>query len=169
MLWIAKALWVYRTEVYIGIQLLNALRKSAKEAAQAYIRNRFKQQLMRSLGTMLFQLTLLGSLFLLTSQYPILINRLIASAVLWWLTAYNIAIVCFVTIPELRAVHRSLKSKRGYALKYFLKVSVVTELMQGSALWLTVFTVIGWSSRSFLGSQISYWQPWAELWFRVPR
>lgn len=166
MLWIAKALWVYRTEIYIGVQLLNALRQSAKEATEAYIRARYKQQLTRSLWSMGIQLAILSATVLLVQQHPMLWTRLVASTVLWWITLYNLAMMSLVSIPELRAVHRSLKSKRGYAVKYFLKVSLVTELMQGSAIWLTLCFLIGWSSRSFLGAQISYWKPWAELWGR---
>jgi hypothetical protein len=164
MLWIAKALWVYRTEIYVGVQLLNALRKSAKQASEAYIRERFRQQISRSLWSMAIQIVLLGAALGLVESQPGLFSRLIASTVLWWITVYNLAMMFFVSIPELRAVHKSLKSKRGYALKYFLKISVVTELMQGSAIWLTLCFLIGWSSRSFLGAHISYWKPWAELW-----
>lgn len=167
MIWIARALWVYRTEIYVGVQLLNALRKSAKEAAEAYIRNRFKQQLTRSVQTMLFQIALLGSAVWLVQAQPFLASRLIASAVLWWMTLYNVSVLFLVTIPELKAVHRSLKSKRNYALKYFLEVSIVTELMQGSAIWLTLCLLVGWSGRSFFGSQISYWKPWAQLWWNI--
>lgn len=166
MLWFAKALWAYRAEIYVGVQLLRTLHQSAREAAQVYIRNRFKKQLLRSLGTLAFQVTLLTGAWLLVREQPYLFSRLVASAVLWWITLYNLAMLFFVSIPELRAVHRSLKSKRGYALKYFLKVSVVTELMQGSAMWLSLCWLIGWSGRTFLGNQISYWRPWVELWLR---
>ena len=167
MLWIAKALWVYRTEIYVGVQLLNALRRSAKEAAEAYVRNRFKQQLTRSVRTMVAQVLLLGGAVWLVQAEPRLASRLVASVILWWMTAYNVVVLFFISIPELKAVHRSLKSKRGYALRYFLQVSVVTELMQGSAIWLTLCLAVGWSGRTFFGAHLSYWKPWAELWWNL--
>jgi DNA polymerase-3 subunit alpha len=67
------------------------------------------------------------------------------------------------TIPELKSIYRLLRGKTGFALKYFLEVSLVTELMQLNLVFLVLCLTAGISSRTVLGMAFSYLRPWNEL------
>lgn len=153
----------HHEEIYQGAKLLAKMWKTARQATQEYIRNRLRNQMARSLKVAGFQLALLGSAIVATVVYPSLFTQILGSLVLWAVTLYNLYGLIWVTIPELIQVHRMLRGKVGYALKYFLKVSVVTELMQGDLLFLGLSIGVAASSRSWLGLNMSYWDPWAQL------
>jgi hypothetical protein len=157
------ALWKYRTEILLAAQLLNALRKTARETAREYIRRRAKEKLTRQILVLSSQVILFLVAYLWCRQDRSLAPRLFASTVLWGVTLYNLFDWIFFTIPELLAVRRALKGKIGYAFKYFLGVSVATELMEGNILFLAFCVFLGLSSRTLLGITFQYFEPWAKF------
>lgn len=157
------ALWKYRSEIILAAQLLNTLRKTAREAARDYIRRRAKQKLKRQIVILSAQVSLFLIAFVWCRQDRSLGPRLFASSVLWVVTLYNLVDWVFFTIPELLSVRRALRGKVGYAFKYFLGVSVATELMEGNILFLAFCVFLGLSSRTLLGITFQYFEPWARL------
>ena len=147
-----RGVWVYRTEILLAVQVMAALRKSAQEIAREYIRKKIKTKLKHSLGVVGFQVAVLLSVLFLNRELPSLASRLLASLILWGITVYNLLELTLVTIPELRSLHRTLKGKVGYALKYLLEVSLVTELLRLNILFLAICLVLGISSRTSWGA-----------------
>jgi hypothetical protein len=155
--------WRYRSEILLAVQLLNALRKTARDTAREYIRRRVKQKLRRQILVLSSQLLLFLIAYGWCLEDRTLAPRLFASVVLWGVTLYNLLDWIFFTIPELIEVRRALRGKIGYAFKYFLGVSVITELMEGNILFLAVCVGLGLSSRTFLGASFDYIRPWVKL------
>jgi len=163
MLWLLKGAWMYRSEIVLLIQVLSKLRKSAREFTRDYIRKQMETRLKKQIGVVLGQVGCLVVSFWLTQAAPGLGSELIASTVLWMITVYNLNQLIFSTIPELKALHRALKGKLGYALKYFLEVSLVTELLRLNVLFLALSLALGISTRTVVGSAFSYFDPWVKL------
>lgn len=155
MLFLARLVWKYRSEIVLGVQFLAALRKSAKEATEDYIRKRIREKLRSQLIIVGVEIGLL--------ILALFLSPLWASIILWAITLYNLFELFFHTIPELRAVYRQLKGKVGFALKYFLEVSVATELMQMNVIFLVVCLLLGISTRTYVGSHFSYTKPWKAI------
>ena len=164
MIWLFKGIWSYRSEIVIALKVLAALRRTAAEITQEYIRNTIKTRLKRSLAVVAFELFLLLFSLLLNSVDPSLPSRLLASFILWGVTLYNLGDLLFITIPEIYEVNRMLKSKMGYAAKYLFEISVINELMKFNIVFLFVCLALGISTRTLVGSYFSYFQPWKELW-----
>jgi len=115
----------------------------------------------------LFQITLLLGALLWVNVKPSLLVRLGASTLLWIITLWNLYRFFQVTVPETMAVRRTLRGKSGYALKYLLRISLVTELMQWSLLLPAVCLTLAVVTRSALGTGVSYFAPWIEA-LRLP-
>lgn len=162
MLWIVRQVWLYRSEIVLAVQLLKALRKTARETAQEYIRRKVAAKLRKQVIAVCTQIGLLLGAFWLTQAYRGLETRLLASVVLWGITLFNLIQFCFSTIPEAIALRKTLKGKVGYALKYVLEVSLVTELMQLNIVFLAVCLVLGISSRTYIGRAFEYFEPWIK-------
>lgn len=163
MLGLARIVWRYRSEIVLAVQFLNALRKTAKEATEEYIRRRVQAKLKSQIITISVEIALLCLSLWLCHRFPGLYSALVASALLWSITLFNLFELLFRTIPEIRAVYRSLRGKIGFTMKYILEVSLVTELMQFNLIFLAVCIVLGVSTRTYVGSQFSYVKPWKEL------
>lgn len=163
MLWLARWAWRYRTEITLAVQFLAALRKSARETTQEYIRRRLHQKLKRQLAIVGLEIGLLSGAYFLHRGAPGLWTARVASATLWGITLYNLYELIAHTLPELRAVHRQLRGKVGYALKYFLQISLATELMQLNVVFLAVCLILGISTRTYVGSHFAYLKPWQGI------
>jgi hypothetical protein len=156
-------IWRYRSEILLAVQFLNTLRKTAREAARDYIKRRAREKLTRQVFVLASQVTLFVIAYLWCRVDRTLPPRLFASAVLWAVTLYNLVDWVFFTIPELLAVRRALRGKVGYAFKYFLGVSVATELMEGNLLFLAFCVFLGVSSRTLLGLTFEFVSPWVKF------
>lgn len=163
MLWLLRGVWAYRAEIALAVQVLAALRKSARELTRDYIHQKVKTKLKHSLLVVAAQILILAGAFWLNREAPSLGSRLIASAILWAITLFNLFELVFKTIPELRSLHRTLKGKVGYALKYLLEISLVTELLRLNVVFMAVCLAMGISSRTVIGHSFSYLKPWQEL------
>ena len=163
MLWLFSGLWAYKAEIILAVQVLAALRKTAQEITRDYIRKKIETKLKRSLAIVGVEIALLLLALYGTTRFPSLGARLAASFILWAVTIYNVLELTLITIPELRALNRTLKSKVGYAVKYILEISLVNELMHLNIVFLVFCLVAGISSRTAIGTAFSYTKPWAEL------
>lgn len=162
MLWMVHSAWRYRNEILLGIKVVSELRKTARDFTREYIKRRVREGLYIGITIVLMQIVLLLGAMLLVVSRPTLFSRLAASAVLWGITGYNLYRFCVSTIPELRAVRKTLRGKMGYTLKYFLKISLVTELLQWNLLLpLLCFTVAA-ATRSLIGVNLSFFAPWIQ-------
>ena len=160
---LARIVWRYRSEIVLAVQFLAAVRKTAKEATEEYIRRRLQAKLKSQILTIVVEIALLCGSLWLCHTYPALWSSLIASTLLWAITLFNLFELLFRTIPEIRAVYRSLKGKVGFTMKYILEVSLVTELMQFNLIFLIVCIVLGVSTRTYVGAHFSYVKPWKQL------
>lgn len=160
--WVAHSAWRYRKELIAGVQTVAEMRKSAKDFTREYIRRRVKHGFVAGLAQVLFQIVLLLGALLLVVVHPTLFSRLVASALLWAITAFNLYRFFMNTIPELRAVRKTLRSKTHHALKYFLRISIATELMQWNLLLPTLCLATAVLTRSAIGTNVSYFAPWIE-------
>ena len=157
------SLWRYRWEIAAAAKFISQLRKTAREATREYIRRRIEQKLVKQIIILGFQILALVLAYVLYRKWPTLWMRLFASSILWGITLYNLRDLITQTIPELIQVRRALKGKVGYALKYFLEISLVTELMEGNVLFLFLCVGLGISSRTWLGYAFAYFEPWVDL------
>ncbi len=160
---LARIVWKNRSEIVFAVQALSSLRKTAKEWTQEYIRQRIQKNLRRRVVSVGIEILCLVGAYLIDSRYHSLGSRLLASTVLWVITLYNLTHLCLWTIPELREVYRRLKGKPGFALKYLLSISLITELMELNVIFLIVLLAMGISSRGVVGSHFSYFKPWRDL------
>lgn len=152
--------WRYRKEILLGIQVVSEMRKSARDFTKEYIRQRIRNGMVAGLAVVLFQIVLLLGGLLLVAAKPSLLNRLIASSVLWIITGYNLYRFFFSTIPELKAVRKTLRGKMGYTMKYVLRISLVTELLQWNLLLPCLCLGIAVATRSLIGTNVSFLGPW---------
>lgn len=159
--------WRYRKEILLGIQVVSELRKSARDFTREYIRRRMREGLVAGLALVLFQIALLLAALLFVAVRPSLFSRIAGSTILWGITVYNLYRFFFSTVPELMAVRKTLRGKMGYALKYFLRISLVTELLQWNLLLPALCMAIAIFTRSALGSGVSYVQPWLAAFHRL--
>lgn len=164
MLTLLETIWIYRTEILLAIQILQKMRKTAQEVAREYVRRKVETKLKQSLMTVGGQILVLVALYYFNEDMPGLFARCIASLALWGITLFNLGQLTLITIPELRALYRLLRGKTGYALKFFLEVSLVTELLRLNVLFLAFCLVMGISGRTAVGNNFSYLRPWQELW-----
>ena len=162
VLWLFKGLWGYRNEIILAAQLLAKLRKTARESAREYIRKKLRTKLALSAALVASQIALLLLALWVAEISPTLSSRLFGSVVLWLITLYNATELFLVTVPELIALHRTLKGKVGYALKYFLQVSLVTEALRLNVLFLAICLALGVSTRTAIATKFSYTAPWKE-------
>ena len=148
MPWFLQLIWSYRNEIVITIQLLEKMRKTARDTAAEYIRIQIHRGLVKGLVSLSFQIALLCVAHQLCRHRPGPSSQRYASAVLWLITLNNLFQLFFFTIPELKGVYRLLRGKVGFAMKYFLGVSVITELTRPSLLILFFCLILGLGSRS---------------------
>jgi hypothetical protein len=167
MLWMVHSAWRYRKEILMGIGVVSELRKTARDFTREYIRRRVKQGLAVGIALILFQVALLLGVLLLVAVKPSLFSRLVASTLLWVITVYNLHRFFTSTIPELRAVRKTLKSKLGYTMKYVLRISLATELMQWNLLLPLICLAIAALTRSAIGTNVSFIQPWAQAFHQL--
>jgi hypothetical protein len=160
-------IWTYRNEILLGAQFLASMRRTAREIAREYIRRRIAARLRRSLAAVGLQLGILALAWALDSRFGTLQTRLLASGALWGITLYNALVLLRSTVPELRSLRRTLRTKPGYSPRYLWQVAIVIELMQwNSALPIMCFFLAS-SSRRTLGASFSWIDPWARLWSRL--
>lgn len=152
--------WKYRIEITLLVQVLARMRKTAQEITREYIHRRIKQKMVHQIFVISVEIVLLVAAYVAYRLNPTIEMRLVASAALWIITLYNLFDLFFVTIPELVQVYKLLKGKRGFALKYVLQISLVTELMEGNLIFLSICIGLGLSSRTWLGSAFGYFGPW---------
>ena len=155
--------WKYRWEITAVIKLLSAMRKTAEELTREYIRKRIQQRLGRQLVIVGAEILLLVTGVVFAYRAPSLGTRLLCSSILWGVLVYNLCELLGSTIPELIQLNKFLKSRTGYAVKHILKVSIVTEMMQGNLLLMLVCLFLGITSRTAIGSYVSFVEPWKEL------
>lgn len=163
MIWFLRGLWVYKSEILLLVQVLSALRKTAAEITREYIRTIIAMRLKRSLFIVAGEIALFVGALYWNQHYPSLSARLAASTLLWGVTVYNAFELFGITIPEIRAFNKLIKGKVGYAVKYVLEISVMSELMQLNLVFLVLCLFLGVSTRATLGSHFSYTRPWMEL------
>jgi hypothetical protein len=167
MLWMVHSAWRYRKEILLGIGVVSELRKTARDFTRDYIRRRVKQGLVTGIALILFQVVLLLGALLFVAVRPSLLSRLVASSLLWAITLYNLTRFFTATIPELRAVRKTLKSKIGYTLKYVLRISLATELMQWNLILPLICLAIAALTRSAIGTNVSFFAPWVQAFHQL--
>jgi len=160
MIWLFRAAWSYRNEILLTIQLVDKLRKTAAETAREYVRIQVRKSLVKGLLGLGFQLLLLTLAHQLNRYRPGLSSQLYASTVLWLITLNNVFQFCFFSLPELKGVYRMLRGKVGFAMKYFLEVSVVSEITRPHLILLAVCLVLGIGSRTQMSQSFAYFEPW---------
>ncbi len=160
MIWIFRAVWSYRNEILLTIQLLEKMRKTAAETAREYVRIQVRKSLVKGLLSLGFQLLLLTLAHQLNRFRPGLQSQRYASTVLWLITLNNLFQFFFFSVPELKGVYRMLRGKVGYTLKYFLGVSVVSEITRPHLILLAVCLALGMGSRTQMAKSFAYFEPW---------
>ncbi|MBI1861758.1 MAG: hypothetical protein HYR96_12660 [Deltaproteobacteria bacterium] len=168
MMWLFRGLWVYKAEILFLIQVLSALRKTAAEITREYIKRKVAMGLKRSLAIVTIEMGLFLAALYWNETAPSLTARAVASLFLWAVTVYNAVELMFVTIPEIRAFQKMIRGRMGYAIRYVLEISVLSELMQMNILVLVLSLLLGISSRTWVGAHFSYLHPWRELFVGHP-
>lgn len=164
---ILNHIWRFRAEILLAVQLISSLRKTAKEFTRDYIRRRIREQLKRQVFIVGIEIAILLLSLFLVRELPALWTKCLASLALWAIVFYNLSELVLVTIPELRSFHRYLRGKTGYALKYFLGVSLLTELMRLNLVFLALCLFLGISTRTYIAASFSLFAPWRILFQRM--
>ena len=162
MIWIFRAAWSYRNEILLTIQLLDKMRKTAAETAREYVRIQVRKSLVKGLLSLAFQILLLALAHQLNRYRPGLPSQLYASTVLWLITLNNVFQFFFFSLPELKGVYRMLRGKVGFAMKYFLEVSIVSEITRPHLILLAVCLVLSVGSRTQMSKSFAYFDPWVR-------
>ncbi len=157
------SVWKYRAPIFLTLQILSKMWKTAQEFTRDYIKRLVRQKLKRQLAVVSFEIFLLIAAFLVDHRFQNKASACLASAVLWGITLYNLMELLMVTLPELKQVHRALKGKVGYSLKYFLRISLVNELLEWNFIFLGISIFLAVSYRTYFAASFSYLKPWIDL------
>ncbi|MCB0404260.1 MAG: hypothetical protein KDD51_05705 [Bdellovibrionales bacterium] len=155
-------IWKHRSSLLLLGRIAAEAWKTAKEVTREYIRFLIRKKLKRQIAIITLEIGLLGLAHAGVRSYPGLAARLFASAALWAVTLYNLFDLLWFTIPELREVYRTLRGRVGYTLRYFLQISVATELLEWNILLLGVCFFLAFGSRTYLAASFDYIAPWRE-------
>lgn len=90
-------------------------------------------------------------------------GRLVGSALVWVLIAYNIHRFLTNTVPDIAAARRHLSGPVGYVVRRFLGISIARELVELELFVLAICLILGLYVRFGVSSTFNLFAPWRAL------
>ena len=139
-------------------------RAYARDFVRAYIRRLVRDRLRTGLLLTVSQLALLAVTAIGVHRLgnP-LAGRLLGSALVWLLIAFNAARFLRNTLPEISEARRQLAGPVGYVVRGMLGISIAKELVEMELVVLAVCLVLGLYVRLGISSTFHLLAPWQQL------
>ncbi|MFL5312346.1 MAG: hypothetical protein ACJ79H_18080 [Myxococcales bacterium] len=139
-------------------------RAYARDFVRAYIRQLVRDRLVTGLLLTVTQLALLAATAFCVRRFgnP-LAGRLLGSALVWLLIAFNVIRFFRSTLPDIVEARRQLAGPVGYVVRGVLGISIVRELVEMELFVLAVCLVLGLYVRMGVSSTFHLLAPWREL------
>ena len=139
-------------------------RAYARDFVRDYIRKLVRDRLRSALMLTISQLGLLaGTAFAVQTLGNPLPGRLLGSALVWCLIAFNLNRFFSETVPEIAEARRHLAGPVGYVIRGMLRISIAKELVEMELVVLAVCLVLGLSVRLGVSSTFHLLAPWREV------
>ena len=155
-------MWVSRLVVVVASAF--GAREYARNFVREYIRRLVRERLRTGLVITATQLALLVlTAFGVHRLGDPLGGRLLGSALVWILIAYNANRFLTNTVPDIAEARRHLSGPLGYVVRDFLGISIAKELVEMELFVLAVCLVLGLYVRFGVSSTFHLIAPWREL------
>src|SRR5215510_133595 len=142
-------------------------RACARDFVRDYVRRLVRDRLFGGVVTTVSQLALLAATgFCVHRLGDPLAGRLLASALVWVLIAYNATRFFGETVPEIAEARRHLAGPLGHVIRHVLTISTAKEPVEMQLFVLSVCLVLGLSLRLGVSSTFQLLGPWRELFAR---
>jgi hypothetical protein len=139
-------------------------RAYARDFVRGYIRRLVRDRLLTGLLLTVSQLALLAATAFCVRRFGApLGGRLVGSALVWLLIAFNVIRFLTNTLPDIVAARRQLAGPLGYVVRDMLGISIAKELVEMELVVLAVCLVLGLYVRHGVGSNFHLLAPWQEL------
>ena len=139
-------------------------RAYARDFVRAYIRRLVRDRLRTGLFLTVSQLILLAftAYGVRRLGHPFA-GRLLGSALVWLLIAFNLTRFVMNTVPEIAEARRHLAGPLGHVVRGMLGISIAKELVEMELFILAVCLVLGLYVRLGVSSTFQLLAPWREL------
>jgi hypothetical protein len=139
-------------------------RTYARDFVRRYIRELIRERLRTGLLITAIQFALLAATaFGVHRLGNPLGGRLLGSALVWVLIAYNVTRFFRSTLPDIAEARRHLSGPVGYVVRDLLGISIARELVEMELFVLAVCLVLGMYVRFGASSTFHLVAPWREL------
>jgi hypothetical protein len=139
-------------------------RAYARDFVRAYIRRLVRERLRAGLLLTVSQLALLAATaFTVHRLGNPLGGRLLGSALVWGLIAFNANRFVRNTLPEIAEARRHLAGPLGYVVRGVLRISIAKELVEMELFVLALCLILGVYVRFGVSSTFHLLAPWQEL------
>ena len=154
--------WVSRLVVLAADAF--GVRAYARDFVREYIRELVRERLRAALLSTVAQLGLLAATAVAVHRLgnP-LGGRLLGSALVWTLIAYNLNRFWTNTVPDIAQARKHLGGPLGYFLRDLLGISIAKELVEMELFLLVLCLVLGLYVRLGVSSTFHLFAPWREL------
>jgi len=141
-----------------------SVRSYARDFVRDYIRRLVRDRLWTGLFLTGAQLALLAATALTVHRLgDPLGGRLLGSALVWFLIAFNLARFLGSTLPEIMEARRYLAGPLGHVVRGMLGISIAKELVELELFVLAVCLLLGLYVRLGVSSTFQLLAPWREL------
>src|SRR5918912_1864233 len=138
-------------------------RTYARDYVRGYIRRMVRERLRTGVAITAAQLALLAATaFTVHRLRDPLAGRLVGSALVWILIAYNLNRFFTSTSPDILEARRHLAGPLGYVVRDLLGISIVRELVEMELFVLTICLALGMYVRFGVSSRFHLLGPWTE-------
>ena len=139
-------------------------RAYVRDFVRAYIRRLVRDRLLTGLILTVSQLGLLAATAFCVRRFgDPLAGRLLGSALVWLLIAFNVTRFFRSTLPDIVEARRQLAGPFGYVVRGMLGISIVKELVEMELFILAVCLILGLYVRLGVSSTFHLLAPWQEL------
>jgi hypothetical protein len=139
-------------------------RAYARDFVLEYVRRLIRERLRSGLLLTASQLALLAATAVAVHRLgDPLGGRLLGSALVWVLVAYNATRFLTNTVPEIAEARRHLRGTPGSVVRGLLGISVATVLVEMELIVLGICLVLALSARLRVSSTFHLLEPWGKL------
>ena len=154
--------WLSRLVVVVAGAF--SARTYARDYVRGYIRRLVRERLEAGLAITATQLALLAATaFTVHRLGNPLMGRLLGSALVWILIAYNLNRFFSSTLPDILGARRHLSGPVGYVVRDLLGISIARELVEMELFVLALCLALGMYVRFGVSSTFHLIAPWTEL------
>jgi hypothetical protein len=139
-------------------------RAYAREVVREYIRELVRVRLRAGLSITASQLVLLAiTAFSVHRLGDPLAGRLVGSALVWLLIAFNATRFLTSTVPDIAQARRRIAGPWGHVIRGLLGISIAKELVEMELVILALCLILGLYVRFGVSSIFHLLEPWRQL------